>query len=123
LKTGDRPRFSDFLKPDAAENAVSHRMKSASLQSRKERAGVLIRQGKLDAAKTLLEEIVQSDPLDVDSWYTLAAVSHRLGTRGEAARCYEKTIALNPNHPEAHYYLGNIRGQSEDYEGAIRCYR
>jgi predicted O-linked N-acetylglucosamine transferase (SPINDLY family) len=98
-------------------------MKSPSLKSKKEHVGLLIRDGQPAAAKSLLEEIVRSDRHDADTWYMLAAVNHGLGIRDEAARCYEKTIILNPIHPEAHYYLGNIRGENKDYEGAIRCYR
>ncbi len=98
-------------------------MKSPSLRSKKDQVGLLIRDGQPAAAKTLLEEIVQSDRHDADTWYMLAGVNHRLGIRNEATRCYEKTIVLNPIHPEAHYYLGNIRGENKDYEGAIRCYR
>src|SRR5438034_860485 len=98
-------------------------MKSPSFRSKKEQAALLIRDGQPGAAKDLLEEIVRSDRHDADAWYMLAAVNHRLGIRNEAVRCYEKTIALNPIHPDAHYYLGNIRGENKDYEGAIRCYR
>jgi predicted O-linked N-acetylglucosamine transferase (SPINDLY family) len=98
-------------------------MKSPSLRSKKEQAALLIRDGQPGAAKGLLEEIARSDRHDADTWYMLAAVNHGLGIRNEAALCYEKTIALNPVHPEAHYYLGNLRGENEDHEGAIRCYR
>ena len=98
-------------------------MQSHSLRSKKVQAVLLIRDGQPAAAKNLLEEIVQSDRHDADTWYMLASVNHRLGIRNEAMRCYEKTIILNPIHPEAHYFLGNLRGENEDYEGAIRCYR
>ncbi len=99
------------------------KMNPSSRDSRKERVGLLIRDGQLAAARDLLEEILQSDRRDVDTWCMLAGVNHRLGVRGEARRCYEQAIALNPEHPEAHYYLGNLRGEEGDYEGAIRSYR
>lgn len=53
----------------------------------------------------------------------LGAVNHRQGVHDEAARCYEKTIALNPAHPEAYFHLGNLRGQAGDLERAVPCYR
>jgi protein O-GlcNAc transferase len=89
----------------------------------KEQVALLIRGEQWAAAKALLEEIARADRRDVDAWYSLGAVNHRLGIRDEAARCYEKVVRLNPNHPEALYYLGNIRLESKDHEGAIRCYR
>jgi len=45
------------------------------------------------------------------------AVNHGLGMLDEATRCYEKTLILNPIHPEAHFYVGNIRGEREDTRG------
>lgn len=98
-------------------------MKSPSLQSKKEQVLLLVRHEQLTAARTLLEEIVQSDRHDANAWYMLAGINHRLGIRDEATRCYEKVIALNPNHPETYYFLGNIRGENKDFEGSIQCYR
>ena len=54
-------------------------MQSHSLRSKKVQAVLLIRDGQLAAAKNLLEEIVQSDRHDADTWYMLASVNHRLG--------------------------------------------
>ena len=54
-------------------------MQSHSLRSKKVQAVLLIRDGQPAAAKNLLEEIVQSDRHDADTWYMLASVNHRLG--------------------------------------------
>jgi protein O-GlcNAc transferase len=71
----------------------------------------------------VLEKVVRSDRRDADAWYALGAVNHRQGAHDEAARCYEKTIALNPAHPEAYFHLGNLRGQAGDFDRAVPCYR
>ncbi len=89
----------------------------------RERVASLIDGGQWAAAKVLLEEMAQSNRRDVDTWYTLGVVNHHLGILEEAVRCYEKALRLDPNHPEALFWLGNLRLKDQDREGAIRCYR
>jgi protein O-GlcNAc transferase len=89
----------------------------------REQVAALIHGGQWAQAKVLLEEMAQAQRRDVDTWHTLGIVNHHLGILGEAARCYEKALGLNPRHPEALYRLGNLRREGGDREGAIRCYR
>jgi predicted O-linked N-acetylglucosamine transferase (SPINDLY family) len=89
----------------------------------REQVAALIRGGEWAAAKVLLDEMARSDRRNVDTWYTLGIVNHHLGALEEAVRCHEKALRLDPNHPEALYWLGNLRLKNQDREGAIRCYR
>jgi len=98
-------------------------MNPSLLRSKKDQVGTLLRSGRLAEGKTLLDDIARADPRDVETWFLLAAVNHRLGVRDEARRCYERTIALNPAHAEAYYYLGNLAGEERDYESALERYR
>jgi len=98
-------------------------MKSRSAKSKKEQALLLIRSEQWDAARVVLAEVVRSQTDDAGAWYMLAAVNHRVGLSDEAARCYQTVLTLDPNHAEAHYYLGNLYGSNDDHEQALRCYR
>lgn len=49
----------------------------------------------------------QEDDLDADAWYELAS-DLELSDPAEARLAYEKTIALDPNHIDAHVNLGRI---------------
>ncbi len=89
----------------------------------REQVASLIQGGEWAQAKVLLEQMAQSDRRNVDTWYTLGIVNHHLGELEEAGRCYERALRLAPNHPEALFWLGNLRLKNLDREGAIRCYR
>ena len=82
----------------------------------------LLQAGKDHPAKALLERIVLAEADNRDAWYLLAAASHRLGEREEAARAYGKVIALDPRHADAHYFLGNVHGERGEHDAAARCY-
>ena len=47
---------------------------------------------------------------------------HARGELDAAAEAYERVIAADPAHADAHYFLGNIFGQRGDHEAAVRCF-
>jgi protein O-GlcNAc transferase len=83
----------------------------------------LISDERLPEAKILLQQLVHSQRRNFDAWHLLGRVNHGLGLHEEAARCYEKAIALDPKNPAVHYNLGNVRAQTGDHQAAIACYR
>lgn len=47
-----------------------------------------------------------SQPMTADEWYERGILFSDRKNHRHAIECYEKAIALNPDHPGAHYELG-----------------
>jgi tetratricopeptide (TPR) repeat protein len=64
----------------------------------------------------------QEDDLDADAWYELAS-DLELSDPAEARAAYEKAIALDPVHIDAHINLGRLLHEDGDLAGAETQYR
>jgi tetratricopeptide (TPR) repeat protein len=64
----------------------------------------------------------QEDDLDADTWYELAA-ELELSEPAEARAAYEKAIALDSAHVEAHVNLGRLLHEEGDAAAAEKHYR
>jgi tetratricopeptide (TPR) repeat protein len=64
----------------------------------------------------------QEDDLDSDAWYELAS-DLELSDPAEARAAYEKAIALDPVHIDAHINLGRLLHEDGDLSGAETQYR
>ncbi|HLD13222.1 MAG TPA: tetratricopeptide repeat protein, partial [Burkholderiales bacterium] len=64
-----------------------------------------------------------TDRRDAEAWFMLAAAHQELGNFAQAADTYRQVIALDPDHVEAHYYLGNTCLALGDGPGAIVAFR
>lgn len=64
----------------------------------------------------------QEDDLDADAWFELA-VDLELSDPSEARAAYEKAIALDPSHVDAHVNLGRLLHDEGALEGAEEHYR
>jgi tetratricopeptide (TPR) repeat protein len=64
----------------------------------------------------------QEDDLDADAWYELGA-DLELTDPGEARQAYEKAIALDPSHVDAHVNLGRLLHDDGKLEAAEKHYR
>jgi len=62
------------------------------------------------------------DDLDADAWYELAS-DLELSDPAEACAAYEKAIALDPVHIDAHINLGRLLHEDGDLRGAEKQYR
>jgi tetratricopeptide (TPR) repeat protein len=62
------------------------------------------------------------DDLDADAWYELAS-DLELTDPAEARAAYEKAIALDPVHIDAHINLGRLLHEDGDLRGAEKQYR
>jgi len=64
----------------------------------------------------------QEDDLDADAWYELAS-DLELSDPAEARAAYEKTIALDPAHVDAHVNLGRLLHEDGATAAAEKHYR
>jgi tetratricopeptide (TPR) repeat protein len=64
----------------------------------------------------------QEDDLDADAWYELAA-DLELTDPVEARAAYEKAVALDPSHVDAHVNLGRLLHDDGALDGAEKHYR
>lgn len=58
-------------------------------------------------------------PGDAELFQRLGKLYRRRGKTGEAKAAYEKSLALNPNDPWTHLYLGNWYSSHDDFPAAI----
>ncbi len=75
-------------------------------------ANQLYDQGKFADAKQHYESVTHSENYSANLFYNLGNADVRLGDLGGAALNYERALALEPNHPEAHANLAFIRGET-----------
>jgi tetratricopeptide (TPR) repeat protein len=91
-------------------------------------SGAMIMAGKWNAAERFLEEAVTKRPENPRLWLNLAAA--RLGRlefstrqrQEQAIAAYERAIELDPVAPSAHYNVGLIHAERQDWEQAIRWF-
>lgn len=89
-----------------------------------ERGKILTLQGKLDEAKSDLDQAIRIAPGSVSSAYLFrGAIHHEQGDREAAMKDYSKAIKLKPEDDEAYEYRGDLRYQMEDYPGAASDFR
>lgn len=78
--------------------------------------------GKPENALRILEEVVQSAPDTALAREKLVDLYLREGMTAEAVEQLNILLALNPKNPSAHYLLGSISADNEEYEEAISHY-
>jgi predicted O-linked N-acetylglucosamine transferase (SPINDLY family) len=94
-----------------------------SLPEKKQRAVALLRGKNFSEAKKLLEEIVQSDRADADTWIYLSMIYAQTGPLSEFERCCRQAVSANPNIANVHFNLGvALNAQNKVYD-AVQSYR
>ncbi|MDP9292766.1 MAG: hypothetical protein M3O82_10455 [Verrucomicrobiota bacterium] len=69
-------------------------------------------EGKFAEAKQLYSSLVERGQLSANLFYNLGDVEYRLGERGRAILNYERTLVLDPAHPEATADRAFVREQT-----------
>ncbi len=74
----------------------------------KNRINLLINMGKIDEARSNLEEAIESEPDNANLYFTLAVINDELKEQERAIKAYLKAIEIDPNHFEANFNYGVI---------------
>jgi predicted TPR repeat methyltransferase len=100
----------------------------ASIAEALARAVQFHRKGEVDAARPIYEQILESDPDQVDALHFLGLLTHQTGDSHTAMQLIARAITLQPGNAAAHSNLGNVLkelGELEDartsYENALAC--
>jgi glutathione synthase/RimK-type ligase-like ATP-grasp enzyme len=98
-----------------------------SLELKFERARILDRLGRTDAARLGYVEVLQRDPRHFGALNDLGMLLYKAGRVGEAATCYASAVEAHPENAIGHANLafmllrgGDPAGAREHYEAALR---
>lgn len=83
-------------------------------------AQTMLKEGRVQEARTIYENICGSGICSADDWFMLGVVSGQLGLFDESVRCCKKAIQLNPRHAAAYYAAGMAFHAQGDLEEAAR---
>ncbi len=98
------------------------KVNAAHWPTRTNLAQALIATGQTAAAKSLLSELAAERPMDSQVQQQLGRVSFELNEIEAALRHFNHATSLNPNDAESLYWIGAIRQQFEDLDGAQAAY-
>jgi Flp pilus assembly protein TadD len=86
-------------------------------------AQTLLSQGRLPEAKSLLEQVSESDREDADAWYGLGIVNGLIGDFATARDCFEHVVRLRPGMARAYINLAKAQIGLGKFEEAVSAYR
>ncbi len=88
----------------------------ANLEFKNKKAVLYIQKGDLTTANALLEESLKLNSKQIEPWINLGFSNLQAGSLEKAFVCYEKALALDPDHPQALLNLAalyNLRGDKK----------
>ena len=104
-------------------NRYGLRLDPGSLVLLQLQAGIMLRTDRAADALAPARRAVWIDERNAVAWNTLGVVLRALGRSGEAATCYQRSIALAPGTSDYHANLGNALADGRDWLGAAMAYR
>lgn len=107
---------------DKPEERLSPELQT-QLQGKYEQALGAIRQGHLEQARLLLEEVIRLQPGLATPYVNLGIIAERQGARDEAKNWYEKALEVDPSQPEALNQLGVLYREEGQFDKALACYQ
>lgn len=96
---------------------------SASVEQQVEQAIAVHRQGRLDAAEALYQQILRRNPRQVDALHFLGVLAAQRHENDTAAKLIRQALELNPRYADAHNNLGNVLAAMEQFDKAAAAYR
>src|SRR4030095_13470636 len=73
-------------------------------------------------ARRTLEEVERSHPDDLRSSLRLGYPDPQSQDFQAAEARFERILARNPDQPDVHYFLGTVRREADDLDGAIASF-
>ena len=86
-----------------------------------DKAVVLLEAGRIEEARTLLEQAYKRDPTDMYGVYELATVELQRGNNPRAEQLLNKVVQAMPEYPKVYFDLGRIEADRK-HEGASIFY-
>ena len=80
----------------------------------------LASQGRYQEARLEFLRATEADPGNAVAWIDLGAADSVTGRIEEARAAYDKALALDPDHWQAHYNLALLLAREGDRDGAVR---
>lgn len=71
----------------------------------------------------VLAERILARRRDVDILHLAAGLASRLGESAKAVKLFQDVLALRPDHPEAHFNLGQEFAKAGEFEAAVAAFR
>jgi tetratricopeptide (TPR) repeat protein len=84
---------------------------------------LLIQQGRLDEAKSQIQEEIRRDPSNADAYIELGVIESAQSDFANAAAALEKAIQLAPNSTRAHNDLGTVYVNQKKVDAAEKEFR
>ena len=100
---------------EALEQPLETRL---SLGARLNLAALLMQRNELEEAVQLTTTACQRAPEVALAWYNLGLMERRRGDLLAAIKAYERSLSVNPSHPESHQNLAVARLMGGDIDGA-----
>ncbi len=94
-----------------------------SVESAMDMAVELHKNGELEEASTLYNDVLKVVPDHPDALHFLGVASHQLGDTDDAIELIERSLGLAPDHPDALNNLANILRETGRLEKAEQMYR
>src|SRR6202521_549383 len=82
----------------------------------------LLNLGRIDPAKTLLDEAVKRNPKDPYAWYSLALLSKNSSDPQAAVDAFHHVIEIHPDGADTWYFLGSVYSQLRQFPQAIDAF-
>ena len=105
---------------EALEQPLETRL---SLGARLNLAALLMQRNELEEAVQLTTTACQRAPEVALAWYNLGLMERRRGDLLAAIKAYERSLSVNPSHPESHQNLAVARLMGGDIDGARSGFR
>ena len=86
-------------------------------------AWVHAQRGDVTGAIATMEKLVEISPDYLWGWYSLAEWYEQRGRHEDCMRATERLVWLDPDNPVPHGWLGSMKRQSGDSEGAAEVFR
>ena len=120
---GERPPQAPAKALDEIRMPVEPRNASAPETHLFEKAVALFREGDLDAAAALFEQVAEANPTNARAMYMIAEIAGNRGLLADCDRWLRRCLDADPLLPEAWYLRGLVLREKGDDSGASLAFK